>query len=143
MKSFSAMFTYIIDGYSTVTELYGDDTVFPDDVDGTGQAALFDSIEGVYLTGRTLYVSDNEANTIRKVDLAAGVVTTVVGVAYDSGPDDDSLDGPIAQERLYYNHGLTGVGQVLYVIDHHCIKKIDLVGGTVMTVAGRATSRAR
>ncbi len=48
---------------------------------GTGSAAQFNSPFGITTDGTNLYVADTNNNTIRKVAIASGVVTTLAGTA--------------------------------------------------------------
>jgi len=103
--------------------------------DGTGWAARFESPGGVRADADgNIFVSDGYANTIRKVT-PAGVVTTVAGIAGQSG----STDGPAAS-ALFNGPGGVAVDASgnLYVADdlNYTIRKI--AGGTVSTLAGVA-----
>ena len=70
-------------------------------VDGAGAAARFTSPKGIAADSRgNLYVADSANHTIRKIT-PAGVVTTIAGVAGQSGIQLGSLPG-----RLQNPHGL-------------------------------------
>lgn len=104
--------------------------------DGTGPAARFEWVEQLIVdSSGTLYVSDNFADTIRKIS-PAGNVTTIAGQADSSGSADGTgsgarFDGPagLALDR----------SGNLYVADSNndTIRKIT-PSGVVTTVAGRA-----
>ena len=104
--------------------------------DGTGAAALFDAPEGVAVdTVGNIYVADTRNNTIRKIT-AGGTVTTLAGVAGQSGSGDGAggsarFNGPSAV-------AVDAAGNV-YVADfsNATIRKID-TSGTVTTLAGSA-----
>jgi len=103
--------------------------------DGTGWAARFGFPGGVRAdSGANVYVSDGYYNTIRRVT-PAGVVTTIAGVAGQSG----STDGPAAT-ALFNGPGGVAIDSSgnLYVADdgNYTIRKIS--GGTVSTLAGTA-----
>jgi kumamolisin len=107
-------------------------------VNGTGWAARFDEPGGVHAdSSANLYVSDSYSNTIRKVT-PAGVVSTVAGIAYQSG----STNGPAASATF---NGVAGVAidsaGNLYVADdgNYVIRKIS--GGVVSTLAGTVGTR--
>jgi sugar lactone lactonase YvrE len=105
-------------------------------VDGTGAAARFDYPNGVVADGAgNLYVSDTNNCTIRKVVLATGAVTTLVGSAGLYG----NSDGIGAAARFGFPRGLAldGAGS-LYVADNYTIRKVELANGLVTTLAGTA-----
>lgn len=104
--------------------------------DGTGTGARFSSPSGVAVDDvGNLYVADTNNNTVRKIT-AGGTVTTLAGVAGQSGSGDGTggsarFHGPLAVS-------VDGSGNV-YVADffNATIRKIDL-SGTVSTLAGLA-----
>jgi DNA-binding beta-propeller fold protein YncE len=84
----------------------------------------------------TVYVVDEEANTIRKIT-PAGQVTTLAG---RPGTKHESQDGLGAAARFYHPVGLAvDAGGTLYVTDadNHTIRKIT-PQGDVTTLAGLA-----
>lgn len=91
--------------------------------DGTGMAALFYLPTGITTDGTNLYVADNYNNTIRKVVIATGVVTTLAGSARVSG----STDGIGSAANFYWPGGITTDGTSLYVADsgNSIIRKIQ------------------
>ncbi len=104
---------------------------------GTGTAALFFGLQGLAIdSGGNLYVADTNNHVIRKVVSSTGAVTTVAGLAGNSG----SADGLGSQARFSYPSGVAvdGAGN-LYVADteNHTIRQI-LPSGMVNTVAGLA-----
>ena len=56
--------------------------------DGVGAAARFDRPKGIATDGTDLYVSDTGNNTIRKVVVATGTVSTIAGGAERAGSRD-------------------------------------------------------
>lgn len=102
--------------------------------DGTGTAARFSFPRGIAVDGAgNLYVTDSRNHTLRRIT-SAGVVTTLVGVAGQSG----STDGSGSLARFNSPDGITidGAG-TLYVADsgNHTIRKIT-PAGAVTTLAG-------
>ena len=109
----------------------------PGSADGTGGTARFQGPQGLAIdTSNNLYVVDTNNHTIRKVVTSTGVVTTVAGLAGNSG----SADGLSSQGRFNHPSGVAadGTGN-LYVADteNHTIRQI-LPSGMVNTVAGSA-----
>ena len=91
--------------------------------DGTGAAARFYSPAGVAVDGvGNVYVADRSNHTIRKIT-PAGVVTTLVGAATESGFSDGR--GPLARLYAPYGVAVDGGGNV-YVADYanHAIRKV-------------------
>jgi DNA-binding beta-propeller fold protein YncE len=83
--------------------------------DGTGVAARFDSLWGITTDGTSLYVADGGlfSNTIRKIVIATGAVTTLAGTAGQKGSADGT--GPAASFGQPF--GITTDGTSLYVAD--------------------------
>jgi len=107
--------------------------------DGTGTAARFYGPEDVALDGTgTLYVADTINDTVRKLIISTGAVTTVAGQAGVTG----SANGTGAAATFNAPSGIiVGAGSTLYVADsgNNAIRKIDATG-TVTTLAGQAGS---
>ncbi|HQR46547.1 MAG TPA: NHL repeat-containing protein [Thermoanaerobaculia bacterium] len=117
--------------------------------DGPGTLARFANPLGVAVDGSgNLYVSDAPltgfwgvpglvSNTIRKVSVAEGWVTTLAGSAGQSG----SADGTGSQARFNYPSGVAvDDSGNLYVADiwNSAVRKIVVASGSVTTVAGLA-----
>ena len=105
--------------------------------DGTGSAARFQGPQGLAIdAGSNLYVADTNNHTIRKMVPSTGVVTTVAGLAGNSG----SADGLGSLGRFDYPSGVAidGAGN-LFVADteNHTVRRI-LPSGLVSTLAGLA-----
>jgi sugar lactone lactonase YvrE len=108
----------------------------PGRADGAGASAAFYGPVGLSLDGRGgLFVADNLNETIRKIDLATGVVSTVAGHPVTPG----NSDGVGASARFHYPVGVAadGAGDV-FVTDsfNDAVRRIDLSSGNVTTVAG-------
>ena len=89
---------------------------------GTGTAALFNNPLGIATDRTNLYIADSGNNTIRKIVIATGIVTTFAGKAGSSG----SADGTGTAALFNNPVGVATVGAVLYVGDtgNNTIRKI-------------------
>ncbi|HUI67542.1 MAG TPA: hypothetical protein VL087_04990 [Nitrospirota bacterium] len=118
-----------------VTTLAGSAGV-PGSADGTGAAATFNLPFGVTTDGTNLYVADTGNNTIRKIVISTGAVTTIAGSAGVSG----SNDGTGAAALFNTPYGIATDGTSLYVADtgNSTIRKIDIASAVVVTLAGSA-----
>ncbi|MHB8418028.1 MAG: NHL repeat-containing protein, partial [Myxococcales bacterium] len=132
----------VIVATGAVTTLAGSPGVFGS-ADGTGAAARFNSPDGLAFDGvGNLYVADSGNETIRKVAVATGTVTTLAGSPGVHG----SADGTGAAARFFYPTGLaldipTNGGAPagnLYVADsgNDAIRKVVVATGVVTTLAG-------
>jgi sugar lactone lactonase YvrE len=107
--------------------------------DGTGSAARFYFPAGVTTdSGGNVYIADTDNRTIRRIT-AAGVVTTLAGMAGPLG----SADGTGSAAR-FFSPGAVAADRVgnVYVADanNHTIRKIT-AAGVVTTFAGVAGSQ--
>jgi len=102
--------------------------------DGSATRARFDSPKGITTDGVNLYLADMNNHTIRKIDIASGMVTTIAGMAGKKG----NSDGKGIAARFNRPYGITTDGTSLYVTDsnNHCIRQIDIESGEVTTLAG-------
>ncbi|UFS70222.1 hypothetical protein LPW11_20400 [Geomonas sp. RF6] len=89
--------------------------------DGSGGAARFFNPGGITTDMTYLYVSDTDNNAIRKVNIATGAVTTLVG----------------ATAGLSSPYGITTDGTSLYVADagNNAIKVVSIATGAVSTLS--------
>ena len=110
--------------------------------DGTGTAARFQVPWGVASDGAdNLFVADNQNNTIRKVVVATGEVSTFAGSPGQAG----SSDGMGTAARFSYPKGIAsdGAGN-LFVVDagdsshfgNNTIRRLVIATGEVTTLAG-------
>jgi NHL repeat len=106
----------------------------PGSTDGSATRASFDSPKGITTDGVNLYLADLNNHTIRKIDIASGMVSTIAGMAGKKG----SSDGRGSAARFNRPYGITTDGSNLYVTDsnNHCIRQIDIESGAVTTLAG-------
>jgi sugar lactone lactonase YvrE len=85
--------------------------------------------------GNRLFVADSNHNRIVVADLETYEVQQVIG-----GLDEGFVNGDFASARFYRPQGmvLSADGRTLYVADteNHAIRAVDLVGGSVETIAG-------
>ena len=107
-------------------------------VDGTGTAARFDRPAGIWGDGSgNLYVADTNSDSIRKVVISTGAVTTFAGST--TGVDGTS-DGTGTAARFDAPRGIWGDATHLYVADtdNNTIRKIVISSALVSTFAGTA-----
>jgi sugar lactone lactonase YvrE len=99
--------------------------------DGTGTAAFFNAPSGITSDGTNLYVADKGNNSIRKIVIATGVVTTFAG-STTGAPGFTDGTGTAALFRS--PAGITSDGTSLYVSDasNNSIRKI-VISTTVVT----------
>jgi predicted permease len=104
--------------------------------DGIGAAASFTDPCAITTDGTNLYVGDYGDNTIRKIVIATGAVTTLAGTAGVTG----SADGIGAAASFDSPSGVTTDGTNLYVAErsNNTIRKIVIATRTVTTLAGTA-----
>jgi sugar lactone lactonase YvrE len=102
--------------------------------DGTGASASFNEPLGLTTDGTNLYVADSQNDTIRRIVIATGAVTTLAGTAGSAGTTDASG----AAARFHTPHDLSTDGTKLYVTDwgNQTIRTIVIASGAVTTLAG-------
>ncbi len=120
---------------STVTTFAGYAGV-PGSADGIGSVSRFNSPHGITAVGGHLYVADTYNNTIRKISIATGAVSTLAGMAGAAGAADGIGTGALFSGPF----GITTDGDNLYIADikNNTIRKIAISTGTVTTLAGKA-----
>jgi len=103
--------------------------------DGVGDAARFNSPDGMTINGQDLYLCDTNNSDIRKITVS-GTVTTVAGTANIGGTEDGI--GSAAHFNLPTQIATDGTS--LYVADsgNSAIRRITLADFKVMTVAGQS-----
>jgi len=103
--------------------------------DGTGTAATFSVIKGLTGLGNYLYALDTFNQTVRKIDITSGAVTTIAGYAGTLGSTDNATG---SAARFNYPFGIAvDSSSNLYVTDtlNHTIRVISATGA-VTTLAG-------
>lgn len=109
--------------------------------DGIGTAASFNAPQGLVAdpSGQSLYVTDQFNHQIRKIVIATGQVSTLVGA-----PESGLVDGVGAAARFNMPANITvdAKGTALYVTDasNNAIRKIDIASARVTTLAGSPTA---
>jgi DNA-binding beta-propeller fold protein YncE len=104
--------------------------------DGVGEAARFNSPDGMTINGQDLYLCDTNNSDIRKINVGSGTVTTVAGTANIGGTEDAT------GSAAHFNNPtqIATDGTSLYVADsgNSAIRRITLADFKVMTVGGQA-----
>ncbi|MCP5153000.1 MAG: redoxin domain-containing protein [Ectothiorhodospiraceae bacterium] len=104
--------------------------------DGELLAAEFSQPSGLALSGRSLLVADAEDSAVRRIDLDAGRVETLIGKGlFVFGDRDGSFDDALLQHVL----GVVAVSaDEVIVADtyNHKLKRLDLKARTIETLAG-------
>jgi hypothetical protein len=118
-----------------VTTVAGD----PNDcdyLDGALAAARFYDVTALTVAGTSIFALDG--NCVRKIDLAAGQVTTVAGVCNQTG----SINAVGTAARFSSPEGITNDGSFLYVADkdNNMIRRVSMADYTVTTLAGQRTA---
>jgi sugar lactone lactonase YvrE len=101
--------------------------------DGIAAEARFWQPYAITSYGAYLFVADTGNHKIRKIEIATGMVTTLAGSGLDG-----SADGIANAAGFYFPRGIANDGSHLYVADtwNNKIRKIDMVTGAVVTLAG-------
>jgi hypothetical protein len=106
--------------------------------DGLGSAASFMLPQGVSAqqtsSGWKAYVADNQAGTLRMVDVSSGAVSSYVGAPSDS----EVADGTGPSARFGAPAGLVQLGDALLIADNggKALRQLSPTTGGVVTVAG-------
>ena len=105
--------------------------------DGTGGAASFKAPLASVSDGTNLYIADSANNTIRKVVIATGVVTTLAG---SSAVPAGALDGTGTGATFNGPSGITTDGVNLYIADtgNGTIREISPSGGVLKDMTSAA-----
>jgi thiol-disulfide isomerase/thioredoxin len=104
-------------------------------VDGPVETAALAQPSGLTLAGNFLYFADSEVSAVRRIDLAAERVETLVGRGlFDYG----DIDGPLEGARLQHPLGVAMWGGKILIADtyNHKIKELDPEAGRIRTLLG-------
>ncbi|HET9951636.1 MAG TPA: thioredoxin-like domain-containing protein [Candidatus Eisenbacteria bacterium] len=104
-------------------------------VDGPVESAALAQPSGLALAGNYLYFADSEVSAVRRVDLAAERVESLVGRGlFDFG----DVDGDAKRARLQHPLGVAAWGTKILVADtyNHKIKELDPETKTIRTLFG-------
>lgn len=138
---------YVTDSYNfTVRKIsFGDNSTvtvaglagYSGAIDAVGDRARFNVLSGITTDGTNLYVTDSY-NTIRKIVISSGAVSTLAGSAGLAG----SADGTGTDARFDLPTGITTDGSFLYVTDYNnrIIRRISIATGKVETIVGNANA---
>jgi len=118
-------------------------------INGVIGTSTFNAPQGIVVDGTNLYVAENGAHTIRKIDLAFPnyVVTTIAGTAGTSGTADGAT-GTFKYPQglaIQLDNSTTPATKYLLVADagNYRIRRINLsAGNAVSTLAGSSTGFA-
>src|SRR6202041_3995669 len=103
--------------------------------DGVGDAARFNSPDGMTINGQDLYLCDTNNSDIRQISVS-GTVTTVAGTANIGGTEDGT------GSAAHFNNPtqIATDGTSLYVADsgNNSIRRITLADFKVKTIAGQS-----
>ncbi len=107
----------------------------PGSGDGTASSG-FSYPAGLTLAGAALYISDTYNQTVRRLALSTGEVTTVAGQAGAAGV----MDGSASSARFSLPAGIASDGSYLYVTGRgsNLIRRVSIATGAVSTLAGYA-----
>jgi len=107
--------TGVVTTFAGTVDIYGA-------YDGVGSSASFDLPYGITTDGTSLFVTERNNRTVRKIDKASGNVSTIAGAArtYYSW-----ADGTGSEARFTDPRGITTDGTKLYVSDSYSIRMIN------------------
>jgi sugar lactone lactonase YvrE len=128
-----------VDTAGNITTIAGTSTQGFSGDTGPATAATLDSPQGLALdTAGNLYIADTHNQRIRKLNLTAGVITTIAGST--AGFSGDGTSALSAQLNLPTALALDSFGN-LYIADtsNHRIRKLNLTTSIITTIAGNGT----
>jgi len=109
--------------------------------DGVGDAARFNSPDGMAMVGQNLYLCDTNNSDVRQINISSGTVTTIAGTANISGTED----GTGAAAHFNNPTQIATDGTDLYIADsgNNTIRRITLADMKVKTVGGQAGTQGK
>jgi sugar lactone lactonase YvrE len=114
---------------TTLAGVYG----VPGIDDGTGKQARFDQPGGICVLGGAAYVADTHSDTLRKIDLSSGTVSTIAGSPETS--DDVDAIGSAARFREPIDVACDGAHTVYVLESGGWVRRVDVRTGSVKTLA--------
>lgn len=114
--------------------------------DGIQSAARFNLPGRITTDGVSLYLTDFNNRTIRKIDILSGLVTKIAGVLGTVDREGNKADGIGTVARFNQPNGITTDGTYLYVTDiyQNTVRRIDMASPyNVTTISGVAGTEGR
>ncbi|HEX7078079.1 MAG TPA: thioredoxin-like domain-containing protein, partial [Candidatus Eisenbacteria bacterium] len=104
-------------------------------VDGPCETAALAQPSGLSLAGNFVYFADSEVSAVRRIDMAAEQVQTLVGKGLFHFGD---VDGPAAKAKLQHPLGVAAWRDKVLVADtyNHKIKELDPAALDIRTILG-------
>ena len=103
-------------------------------------ATLFSPMDVTLDSAGNIYIADQNANVIRKVDIVTGIISTVAGNGNVQGPQGDG--GPAASAILDgpYSVAVDGINNI-YIAEYvaHRVRKVD-PSGVITTAVGAVST---
>ena len=134
-----------VDTTGIITTIAGTGTQGFSGDSGPATAARLDSPQGLALdTDQNLYIADTRNHLIRKLNLTAGIITTIGGATINGNisPGFSGDNGPATAAHLNLPTALAfDPAGNLYIADtqNHRIRKIAATTGNITTIAGNGT----
>lgn len=117
----------------TVSTFAGSTAGTSGSTDGVGTAARFFRPYDITNDGTSLYVTDYNNCTVRKIVIASAAVTTFAGTVGSCGT---LTDGTGTAAKFVYPQGITTDGTSLFVTENTAVRKIDIASQAVTIFAG-------
>lgn len=107
---------------------------------GPPEIARFNLPQRITTDGTSLFVTDFNNRTIRRIDILTGTVSTLAGSPGPLGADGGTINGVGTAARFNQPNGITTDGTNLYVTDSlkRTIRRIVISSEVVTTISGTA-----